>query len=578
MADSEERIKITFDTNADDAKKGIDGLNASIDVSVDQSENLANANTDLSSTQQNLSKSTKQQKAGLEDLGGGFGSAVTGAKALGKQFLMLLANPIILMVAALVAGLGLLFKAFTSTNDGADKFEQIMAGISAVIDIVRDRFLKATEVLKKLFSGDIIGAAKEYLSIFDGFGDEIEKEFKQAANAARYLQEVEDATRSLGVARAKLNRDLAESKEIITDETASYADKKKAIESVRVAEEKQTNQELANAKKKLAAIKLANSLSDTSDEDLQKQADAEAALYNLQAESANNRRAIRKSEIRADNEERSRLKAIADERKAAEKERADREKELAKERKEQRDKELKEIEEFNKSKLQAEKDFFQSLKDAQKERDDITAKDKEYGLKVLADLEKNYLEEQLAKEKAIAESRLAQKQSEQDSLKALGDVGLIAAKSLFEKNKGIQKAAILAESGVALGKLGVGVVEQVSKDNTASPLTFGMPWSGVHIATGVLGAANIVSNTAKALKAVGGGGSVSAPNISNMVSRASATPQTGFQASSENQIATSITGAKQDQAIVKAFVVSSDMTDQQKKDANLVSSNSFSKG
>jgi hypothetical protein len=56
------------------------------------------------------------------------------------------------------------------------------------------------------------------------------------------LQEVEDALRGLGETRAKLNRDLAEAKEIITDETASYAEKKKAINDVRTAEGKQTEQ------------------------------------------------------------------------------------------------------------------------------------------------------------------------------------------------------------------------------------------------------------------------------------------------------------------------------------------------
>jgi hypothetical protein len=48
--------------------------------------------------------------------------------------------------------------------------------------------------------------------------------------------------RGLGETRAKLNRDLAEAKEIITDETASYAEKKKAINDG-TAEGKQTEQD-----------------------------------------------------------------------------------------------------------------------------------------------------------------------------------------------------------------------------------------------------------------------------------------------------------------------------------------------
>jgi hypothetical protein len=44
-------------------------------------------------------------------------------------------------------------------------------------------------------------------------------------NAAKELQEVEDAFAARN--KGKLNRDLAEAKEIITDETASYAEKRK---------------------------------------------------------------------------------------------------------------------------------------------------------------------------------------------------------------------------------------------------------------------------------------------------------------------------------------------------------------
>ena len=48
--------------------------------------------------------------------------------------------------------------------------------------------------------------------------------------------------------------------------------------------------------------------------DLQKEATAQAELYALQEKSATDRRAIRKTEIRADKEEQARLKAIATER------------------------------------------------------------------------------------------------------------------------------------------------------------------------------------------------------------------------------------------------------------------------
>jgi hypothetical protein len=293
MEDREQRIRINFDTNADAAAQQVDGLTGSLDSTV-------NATRNVTESQTAARRSTKGLGSGLEDLGGPVGGAISGFKGMIKQMWLLVANPIVAAIVAIVGVLALVFKAFTSTNDGADKLEQIMAGLSATVDVLRDRFLK-------LVSLDFKGA-------FGGVGDEISKEFKDAAKLAESLQEVEDATRSLGVSRAKLNRDLSAAKELITDETASYGDKKKAIEDVRKAEGEQTNQELANAQKKFESIKAQNKLSKegASDEDLQKQADAQTAVFNLQKEQSDNKRAFNKLDKKADNEEKGRLKEITD--------------------------------------------------------------------------------------------------------------------------------------------------------------------------------------------------------------------------------------------------------------------------
>lgn len=186
------------------------------------------------------------------------------------------------------------------------------------------------------------------------------------------------------------------------------------------------------------------------------------------------------------------------------------------------------------------------------------------------------------KEKEIADAKLAQKKAEQDSLNNLANAGLTAAKGLFEKNKGVQKGVIATEGAIALGKVAINTVEAVSKDNAASPLTFGLPWSAVHIATGALGAASIIANTSKALSAVGGGSAGTAPAMPDTPTsaggtrtQATASPQVGFQASSENQIATSIGRNASEQAPVKAYVVSSEVTTAQSLDRKKVEANSF---
>jgi len=180
----------------------------------------------------------------------------------------------------------------------------------------------------------------------------------------------------------------------------------------------------------------------------------------------------------------------------------------------------------------------------------------------------------LARDKDIADKKLAQKQAEADALNSLGNAAINAAQDLFGKNKKVQKGIIVADGAVSLGKVAVNTVEAVSKDNAASPLTFGMPWSGVHIATGALGAASIISNTQKALQAVGGGSAPSA-SAGGGAQPSRNVAQVGFQGSSENQISSAIAKQQKEQPPIQAFVVSQSVTDAQELQRKKELTNSF---
>jgi hypothetical protein len=98
------------------------------------------------------------------------------------------------------------------------------------------------------------------------------------------------------------------------------------------------------------------------------------------------------------------------------------------------------------------------------------------------------------------------------------------------------------------------------------------------VSAGIGIAANIAA-TAKALSALGGGGSAgSGASVGGSGGGASAMPAVGFQTSSENQIATTINSNQQEAPIVKAYVVSSDVSTAQAIDRNKVESNSLGGG
>lgn len=599
--DLEQKVKITYETNADEVSK--------------QTEGLASATDDVTQSQTKATKATKSQSDALRTLSPALSDTVDGIKSVGKSLYALLANPIVLFIAAIVAGLALLYKAFASTNDGADKMEQIFAGLGAVIDVIRDRILKYGEVLKKFWTGDFVGAIDSAKEAISGFGDEVLAEFKKAAEVKRILQEIDDAVRNLGVSRAKLNRDLAESKEIITDETASYVEKKKAIEAVRIAEEKQTNAELENAKRKLKAIQDANALSDTSDEDLQKEADAEAALYQLQEKSATDRRNIRKIEARADKEELARLKQISDERKAAQKQRIADAKEAEKARQDIINTQLKAEEDLTRKIQDLNDKSGQEKLDRQKERDikelkaleqkgiDITnalrLNDEKYVLlqeeldiknaEIEAARKKKIDDDKLEADKVLKDKEIAaeralleyksQLQSSQINLaeKAAGFLSAIAG-----KNKTLQKASIIADLAVGTSKavisntaanIGALATPQAIATSGASAV----PVIAYNNVSTALGIGTSVAAAAKALGAIGGGGGATSSGSpsSSGGSPGSASPQVSFQGSSENQISDGVANKINELPPIKTFVVASDVTTAQNLENNAVSANSL---
>jgi hypothetical protein len=613
--DIEQKIKLTYETNADDASQKVNDLSGSLDKTDAAQTKVTKATKESTEASKKATAGTKDQSAALESLGGSIGGAISGMKAMLKQMWLLVANPLVLTIVAIVGGLALLFKAFTSTNDGADKMEQVMSGLSATIDILRDRFLKVAGAITKFMTGDFKGAMSEGKAAVSGFGSEVASEFKKAADATRELQEVEDAMRSLGETRAKLNRDLSAAKEIITDENASYAQKKKAINEVREAEGKQTEQELANAIKKLKSIEALNALSDTSDQDLKKASDAKIAVYNLEQESANNRRAINKADKKADSEESARLKAIATERAAANKERLEGLRAIAKLKKELLDDEfneeqkaLRKIQDLN-DKTDEEKltrqqnrdladiealkkkgvdtrdlliynaELYATLEDELKTKraDEKAAKDKE-----IFDKESEAKQKQADADKVISDAMLQQDKDIQAAKINIAEQGIKLISSVFGKSKAIQKAAIIAENAVGIGKMIIAnnlanIGALATPQAIASSGVSAAPVIAVNnISTGI-GVASTIAATAKALQSLGGGsagGSVSDAGRRGS-GGSSASPQVNFQGSKENQIANTMAGKLNEQAPIRVTVLESDITKTQTGVIAKVVSNSF---
>jgi hypothetical protein len=295
-------------------------------------ELTGNASGGLKAKLDSVSGNLSKLKTDLSAIPGPVGTVVQGFTGLNTAFKAIIANPIGLLIASIVLALTGLFKILTSTKAGAEQFQQVLDGLGAAIDVVRDRLLKVGSAIVKFFSGDFKGAFSEAKGAVSGLTDEIAREAKEAANLRKELQGIADDQRALNIERAKQNTLVAESKLRINDENLSYGERLKALEKVRASEVKLAKQEEELARRRFEAIKAQNALSDSSQEALDAEANAYIALQNAQRTSLTVQKELFDQEKALRDRQRAELKAqqqeaarIAKEKQDAEQKRLDEE-------------------------------------------------------------------------------------------------------------------------------------------------------------------------------------------------------------------------------------------------------------
>lgn len=205
---------------------------------------LKTAEEDLAKAGQQLANSNKEStghfgklKGELNQLPGAAGAASQGVTNLGAQFKKLLANPVVLVIALIVAGLAALGKAFASTRKGADLIGQGMAFVGGAIDkvvqIVGDFITSITSV------GDLLSKIGGFLAhpidSFKKLGKEIGEAAVQTAKLKKEQQTLE---------RDQINN-IAKNKELIQQE--------EALKNIRDNEFNTTEERIA-ANEKAAAL------------------------------------------------------------------------------------------------------------------------------------------------------------------------------------------------------------------------------------------------------------------------------------------------------------------------------------
>ncbi len=282
--------------------------------------------------------------SGTKNLTGSLGGATKGFNAMRIAI-------IATGIGALVLGIISLGKAFTSSEEGQNKFAKIMTRISVITGNVSDvlarigkTLMSVGKVIGTVLTGDFknLGGAiddlknnfSEVTEKVKNFGEETRKELQLANQIADDRAKADKLERQLIIDRAEATRKFNELREKAADkENVSIEDRIAALKEAGRIEDEIVKKEIEAAEIRFKTKQLENSLSDSTKEDLDEEAALQAKLIELEASRLKKQKTLTAeitTNLREAKSERKRIEAEE----AAEKKAADAEAEKARKEKE----------------------------------------------------------------------------------------------------------------------------------------------------------------------------------------------------------------------------------------------------
>ena len=539
---------------------------------------------DLDELEEGLEKvqfQAKQFDDQLASLPGPAGAAGNAMKALDGAFKVLIANPIIAIIAGVAGALMLMKKALGSTAEGQQTLNRLSQAFSGIL-------------------GPILATVEKVaVPLFNGFAFILEKVAQGFSKFAKFLGisegKIKEATLSVDEVQQKTNENEKKRQEELTKKT-DEENKKRTEANNKAAEAKKKKQEEAAAaeKKRLEEeaknLEAANKVLTEAYVATLEQRDQEI----FKAGQAQNERllALDKAGIKDKTSvlEQGRLEVAAINKKYDDEEA--KKLEEAKKKKEEEDKaKVDKTREDDLLGLQTQLEFdflsAQQRKDLISQQEAVLLSDKE-----LTENQRTAISRQAAAERQkIDEAELQSKadiqKSQLDLVQGFGSL----LTQIAGKNKALAIAGIVLEQGAALGKVLIDTFRGISSATaaaapfianpiTAIPATANLARTLAQIKiTGALSAAGIVAGAVKGISAInqsgipgGGGGSASSAGAGGGVSIPAPTVQSagapqiqGTQAATPgSQIADTLAAASGKP--IKAYVVGQDISSQQALD------------
>ena len=527
-------------------------------------------------------------------------------------------------IGALLIGILAVSKAFTSSEEGQNKFAKIMAIIGsvtgnlvtmlsdlgekiisvftdpkqalidlkdAIIENITNRITSLIETfgflgsaIKKVFEGDFSGAMDSAKSAGSSFVDtmtgvkgtidkvsgavaelsaELIREGKIAGRIADQRAKADKIDRNLIVERAKANRSRAELLEkAINKEKFSTQERIEFLKEAGKIEDEITAKEIAAAQLRYNAKVAENALANSTKDDLLEEANLKASLIDLETAKLRKAKLVTTQIVALKAEEAAALKVIDDERIRKEDEAS----QAFVEREKTRRGKLNDLmKTMNERRLRDQADTYtkQAILDQQAANDQLATLEATAAERQgIIDYWANKIVEAGEKDKAKKEDDARDVLNAQLSAAA---TGFHLLRSMAEKDSKLAKGLAIAQATVS----GYQAVLNAYTTATKSPITIGFP-AYPYVQAGLAGAFALKNIQAiKSTKPTGGGPppntNTSAPTVSTPSIPADFNT---VGASGTNQLADAIGG--QVQRPTRAYVVSTDVTTAQSLDRNII--------
>tara|TARA_R110000796_G_scaffold113232_1_gene225000 strand:+ start:4020 stop:5873 length:1854 start_codon:yes stop_codon:yes gene_type:complete len=609
----EKTINLNVDSKA--AVKSVDGLSASIN--------------DLSTGAEDVNKGTNLASKGFKGLGvamkaAGIGLVIAAIGKLGEVFsqnqkvadifktsfeaVSIVFND---FVSFIVNNTGAVTKFFKAVFENPKKSLESFA--KAFKENIQERFESYLDTLgllasavKKVFSGDFAGAlddvkqaGKESIDVLTGVNNSFDKgkEFVEDSTKAvlEYGSEVlkasqenvklanasELAAAQQGLLVEKYDRQAEQLRQIRDDERNSLSDRKKANEDLLLvlAEQESSMLSLADAQLRSAQAEASKNNSIENQvavtEALANKLGVLAQVEGFRSEQQANDLALSRESIELTNSKSEAESNLSIERQRFNAEQIDDEllklealKSIDEAYTEKEAIRLQAIVDNANAETQAKIDAQITLDEFEESSRQLKIENQTAIDEVETERKQKTADDEIAIAKALADS----KKAIQDGVLDVVSKGIGVAKDLAGKNKGVQKALLIAENAAGIAKILINTAVANASAVATSPITGGMPWVAINSISGALGIAGAVSATAKGLQALGGGGGGSKPSIPKGGGGGGAAPTPpsfNIVGSSETSVL-SDSVASQTNEPVQAYVVSNDVTTAQSLQNNIV--------